>query len=1462
MAQPERSFGRNFSRLGRLENAWARALAQPDSARALDRLRELYPRFEKVGEAAAPLWLSFQDSVLDARFLPLLQDSDFDRLRAFGERLAAAGDVTLLVTWWPLVLASQARGTAADHERARALLTELYKSPLVSDEVRLYTAATLARLGAAGDAQLAVFADVMTRHPYPPPEVAGLVGRILNVGFDSGDELLRPAYVLAGLLGGPHRRMEVAFALGLGELLLYGRPQVAASHFETAIGYDARHPEALRGLFSAYLHAREFGRAVALGTGAAALSPRCADLLALCQMLAWFDLGWLPIASRFPSDAPPVTTERLSGIVPGRDTGSLRDYALGCSYLLDGDAARARGLLAPLPQAGLSEPDVHYHLAWAHLLCQDPEGVRASYHALAGGPGSWALACLLQDAAPGQALPGPAPLVAGPLTRVAAARRVLIDEGPVPSRVDMQSLAGRGTTQPDLFEALRTALGVAVASNQTSELRTLLKLPYFARLPAAERLIWTALALRTADPERSRLMLRRALASGRDRAALLLAVDALENGRPHEVHELLRGVRGPKAELLMGWADAHNGADVDAVTRFGKLSERGIAQADYAMALLALRDAAREWGRGRTGKARDHAVRASSQLKSAATRSHGRIEVALLDRAARSLASAEGADALRWQDAAEQPWTARLLGLVELIRAPEAADALFINVLRAWARLDAEGAVESPSASVSTPLAQVVLRVVLLAEGAKARREAVRFLIQLDKRSPSPETARAARLAAECVALRTGDGLADPPDDPLLALVGAGVVLARADLTEAVRRLRAVQAVGARPQQWALAAVLADALEGAPLPKPLPFEAPTTVEAALAVATAAGRMAEQDAAGTADTLLRALGSYDMSGLIDLRRVLPHLALQAAKRNRRDPAAAALAPIVRQAAVDADEPGGIGSLAVARYATVAGDYQTADECWRRALERTRSDVDRLDEISREYGRFLCHRAVLADLGGDRATVLTSLRTAADHLPDNAGRVLEDLETDESVAVLLRHLFPDSPILDRQRPGRYPRLAELVEANPGLRRAIESDSRNRIVMEWRGAVERFGRDIELWHTLAVLVREDALARPAGDSAAVRARIDATVLWMLLLAEPGLRGHFARLTLPGETDPLFRKELIEELLVGQKAQFTLAVARGDLDGARLHLHCLQGIARGLSGTRRLLGVGVFAKIAEQAGDEAGFAPIAARAGDLIEEWGAERVAAGERKLNDAAAIRRLARTSPGIDADYESAVRELEVVVLLELPLTKVLRTAVDWHNRWLMCVHEMKQPKAEAAVVRSATPFVDLLVPMCVRGRAHLAENGVLAEYFLWRGVAALDTAPARSIEHFERSLEWSPGFDVVEKLLVRARLDLGMSHFERGDLAKAERVLSQVPEGLQILATRLNNSGVAKLNKSTETMARLVRGRGPIAAAAALRPTLEEAERLLRHAVRLDPGDANIRRNLDEVLEVKRMLRIG
>jgi tetratricopeptide (TPR) repeat protein len=1444
---PRQSLGQNFSRLGRLKNGWAAALTEPDPHRALDQLRKLYLGFEHVGPRAAGIWLSFQETVLDSRFTRLLDDGDFEWLCQLGRQFATSGDLGLDQAWWPLVQSCVARGSAEDRRRADSLLTELFNSPLTRAEVRLHAATALARAGAVENDQLAIYAQLMTGGIPVPPEVARLADSVLRVSFDDDGIRLSRAYALAWMVDNQGKHPALAFALGLGELLLHRRPREAIGFFRYAMNSSPGNSgEAERGLLAACLQCRDYAAALVLEPRI--INPRAAELAALCRMLDWLDdLG--------RTVEPPLTAEQLISIAPDRDTGFWRDYALGRRYLLTGNARQAREHLARA--AGMTDPDVQYHIAWAHLLCQDPEGVRAAFSALAGQRGSWALGCLLLDVEPGRELPGISSPVPEFLGKVAAIRVMLREGHLIPDLVGWPGAGAAdcpgagpadwpgGATQAELLEVLRTALGAAAARENTEVINELTRLPLFARLPAAERLLWAALAVKETDPGLSRTMLQRAHSYGRDRAGMLLALDALNDGRTDEARDLLHGAASPKAELIRAWADWRDGQTSTALLRFGRLSELGLVQADLAMGMLELCDAAGTWAAGNDGEARVRAERAAEHLAGVTARGYATNAVPSLARFARTVAD-EGLASPR-RAAAGPPWTTRLSGLAQLVRAPEAADSASIHAATMPGRLDGRGLPDGHGSEAGIALVNAVLRACLVTTDTTACQDAAAFLGSLADLDAQPAIRAAARRAAGCTAIRVHGEYPETTGDPLLALLGAGDALAKGDRAGAVQRLRALQdqpdaPEPREPRDRTVAALLADALDGQPLPEPLPVDAPPRAIAAIQVAHAAGQSAAGDTASAAATLVRVLQSRDVSDLIDLDRVLPKLCDRAAASRRADDAVT-LALIVRSAAAEAGRPGGLSTHLAARCASAVGEHEVADGLWQRALDQAETDQDRQQEIAAEYGRFLCHRAVAAHQAGNRALTLDLLRTAAVHLPDPAAGLVADLTEDERVLVLLRHLFPGSPMLDWQRPGRYARLAKTVPEDPA---------------RWS-----CDDDIERWHSMAVLCREDALSRPAGDP---RPQITATALWTVLLAEPALTSLLRdRRNTDIDGADLLRRGLTEELLAGHKTQLTQALAGKDTDTARQHLDCLNAVRQGITATRQLLADGPFDAIARRAGGDAEFAPAAERAAELLEEWGAERVAAAERLLTDPAAIREL---PSGIDRNYQAAIKEISVVLTLDMPLKSTLVPALEWHNRWLFCVYQTDKAASMSGVLESASRFAGVLAPLCTAGRPHLKENKVLGQYFMFLGYHSIQDAPERAVEHLTSARDWdstnvsAPGLlKTAQGELRHQRWTQSKACLDRGDLDEAERLAELIPDGPRILATELNNRAAVLVNEATSALVKLRAQRAQLTAhhRRKIRAPLLDAGELLAAAASLDQADSAILGNLTAVQNLLRRL---
>ncbi|MGY6024890.1 hypothetical protein [Streptomyces spinosirectus] len=1497
--QPQRSVRNNLTFLGRLENAWAAGLADDDPGRGLTRLRELLPRFEERPEQTAGLWLSFQESLLTGPALPLLEEADLDRLRDLGERMAGTAQTGLQQSWFPLAGAVAARDRPGDRPWAEDLLTRLYRSGRAFEEARVGAAATLARWGADGDAPLGVYADLLARHARPPQEVVDQVMGLLATGFTDPVRRVERAEELARQLAATRPLPGVERTLGYGELLLHDRPAEAAERFEAALRADPNDASALHGLLAARLHAGAFTGAAGAAAGRGhLLTPRAAQLLDLCRMLAWLEEVPGAGGEQVP---PPLTAGLLAATEPGPDTGPWQPYALGRAYLLEGDHVRARQHLVPLAERLPERADIAYHAAWAQLLGGERDAAAERCLDRLGRPGGWALACLLLDADPDLALPGDrsAELAAeaGGLAPVAQARVRMTAGRRPPALPEWDGLDTRGAGLPYLLEALRTMLGVEIARGRPEAAQRLTWLPLFRRLPHAERLLWHGVLALPGDPDRARELLHTARDRGRDRAGVLLAVLELKAGRTADVTALLHGVRGGRSELLRAQAEVFEGRTEAAEERLTALVRRGLPRARHAAGVLGLRQAAVHWAAGRADEAVRYAEQAAARLTDAAVTGADALppvpdEARALARAARLLAeraARPGTGPSPWRAVRHRARTGRLLGFAQLLAEPQHVEPVLAEALTEWTGRDQAG-----------PLAAALARGRALATAPDARAELAAALVHLAERHPVPEARRAALTTARLTALSTGaepDTADQAGVDPVLALEAALPVLATGGHDAAVRLLRAAaadhaagppalngraeraprvregapaggsgsarsdapadrevpvatpvagQAVpprtpddGTGPEAGRarrVAGFLAGALDGGPPDGEPPADGAPGLAAPLLVARAAG-LVRTDAPRAAEVLTRALAEHDVAGLVDLGRALPALCARAARGKRGGGSTEALRAAVRRQAADAADADGTALLTLVRCAAVVGDHATAEDLWRRTLLQE-------PEAGEEYGAYLCHRAVTAYADGDRTGALELLRKAARLLPADHPVHAEAaaLERDERVDALLAVLLPDAvPGLERR--GRHRLLEDLAVGRPALWRALGEDDEPGAVRELDRCLGGHGQDVPLAHAFAAVYREAALGAVARTGTAGPELVSATALWTLLLAHPGF---WQEAGTPGTDTARLRKELADELLELHRTHGARCLDRQEEKAAQMHLRCLEAVRDGPAATRGLLADGPLGPVAPADVDEELFAGIAARARVLLDEWATDLVRTATERVDDPAALKRLPR---GIDGDYEAGIEMLNTAVRQGFAPTSVLCTVLEWHNRWQTRLYELDERDRMREVARKAARTADLLAERSTEGRPYARENQALGMHFVDRGL--LERSTQDSVRLLERAKAWDPANPSVDKLLEQARREAlfgpALDHIRAKRYERALAELDRIPRNAStqdlldtMRATTLINQGYVDMreNRFGEAEARVHDARGIAGAMTAEDGKLrQDAEQALKDVAR-------------------------
>ncbi|MFE2737439.1 hypothetical protein [Streptomyces sp. NPDC059349] len=1528
--EPQRSLRKGLSRRGRLENAWASALADADPRAGLVSLRAVLAGIEEYQDRTADLWPSFQRSFLGPRFLPLVETADLDRLAQVGERMAAEGRIGLHQSWVPLADAAVARSGAGDRDFAVSLYTRLYRSAFVHEESRSIAATALARLGADQDDQLAIYVDIFRRYATVPPEVHQAVGRLLGAGFADETGRVERAFAFATQLSAAGLRLAgLDRTLGLGALLLHRETADAADHFTRACSADPTDGEALRGLIAARLHSGAYAEALTAVRGReAALTPRGAELTDLCRMLEWLELEPGRDGPPGPATPAPLTAVRLATIGDGGDSRPWGRYAQGRAQLLEGNADLAAKNLVVVADAFPDRSDLGYHAAWAQLLCGEHEAAGRRCRALLtdGDARAWPLGCLLADADPGhRATDGERTVMKGAahaFTAVVTAR-LRLAEGQEPG-VDLawDPLGAEGATVPELLEALRTLLGVEVAGGRRNAVGHLTALSLFGRLPLPEQLLWRALSALPEDRDRAHSLLEQARGQGLDRATIVLAVTELNAGHPDRAADLLDGVRGPKAELVRARAELALGRTADAGRRLDRLPT---PRARYESGVLALREAAALWAGGEADRAVQRAGWAAARLIDAQVTGPGALppvpaDAGRLARAARLLAEraarpADSTGAAPWRTVRHHPRTAWLLGLGQLLVEPRGAEPVLVEALVGWAgEADGPTVADVGDARAVEVLARALGRACLLGEEPAVRGELAEALGVLAEAWPLPAVAREARRAASLAgpyderakdADADADAAAEVRDDPLLALPLAAAALKAGDRADAVRLLRAVGDVpdggaegregevqdggaegagGAEEARRAAAQVvsfLARALEGKP-----PAELPSVggnpaLPAPLLVVQAAGHLPAQRAKA-AEALTLALRDHDLTGLVDVAATLPALCARVARARRRDGRAQALAEVVRRLAdrltEDSPEADGLvpfDAVTLARCAAAVGDHEVADRLWRHALN---ADAD---TAAAEYGKYLCHRAVAAKADGDPARALELLGRAAGHLPGEhpAHRHRADLERNDRSDALLSHLFPDAA-QTWERPGRLPAVEAAMAEHP-VWQALAADRAGAIERELtRFFAHRAARnDIPVLHSMAVVYREEALAKLTRTGAADQDLVTATVLWVLLLCHPGFWEAFADRSrsddagVPGAdaaTGPdgeYLRTSLTEELLTLHRGHGARALAEYREDQARLHLNCLTALRQGTHVTRTLLAEGPLAGVLPGV-DEDLFAAVSDRAGALLDDWSTDLVRAAEKRIDDPERVRAL---PDGIDKDYEEGISSLANAVDHGFAPSNVLCTVVAWHNEWQNCLYQMGDRDHMRTVVTKAVRYAELLAQGAVKGRPHLRENQLLAAHYVDRGLLDRDTGKA--IAYFELAKEWNPANTNASQLLDQYRQDAlfsaALEHIKARRYPKALAELDRVPrtdatkKTLDRLrtSTLINHSYVLLDAERLDEAERSVRDAERIAAAGDDPKMREEAAKALR-AVATGMNNRAVAMSNAALSNLERSVRIG
>lgn len=1316
-----------FTRQGRLANRWAAALAEPDSYVRLRALLGLSARFTRHPKALAALWPPFLDSVLRGPHAARLTQDDLASLATAGTVVAkeSAGQISLAESWFPLLVARDARG---EHGVVTEMLTELFRSPDLQPSGRATVARKLASRGAVGDEHLAVYVDYLAGLSARPdePVITALLSRFLVAGFDVPPVVLRRAGQLAKQLHANGTELPgVARALGYACLLLDHDPAGAAGHLEVAHEADPADRHAFLGLLAALVRGGEHERLATLAGEAGDSSPVVTGLVELSATLWWLDDPARP-------GLAPSTAARLADLPVAPAAGGWLDYAIGRLHLLEGATHQAAQLLVTVAD---QRPDWHYHAAWAQHLLGDSAGVAERFELT----GDWTIGLVLTDADPERAQEVIAALtgLSTDHAQVVKARQAMLLRATTePVELPTDSLAAA-------LEALRTNLGVHFAARDRAAMTAALAEPVFHRLPLPDQLLWSGLA-RLPDAAGRALLAQAADGFGYARAGLVLTVHELRHDRvpAPDWTRRLAGRKDMTARLVRAWHRLVAG-DVDrAITRLSGLAAENEPRALYVLGTALLLKAETDpeaYGQAATAFAAalehdaDGLVPAQARLLKLCAALAADPNGDRAEELAKHWGKLDGAT----------PWVMWTVALTTLQRTPALIPAT------AYERLVA--VVEQARAPVAASVVAAALTRACLAGDTDRHALFERAAETLGEDEQS-------RLRAQLTAgvLRAGGEVPDGHrPTPATALVLAERALTAEQPDEAVAHLRAVP--GGDDPESVFCRVAADFLAGEPIPADQALDGESPAASAVRLLTALSD--PEKGLGHVLTMLR---TQDLSGVVDLRGVLPALCVRASRARQAPPHLAAL---VRTTAA---APDGLAPAVLAHCASAVGARDTALTLWRQAFTEAPEDN------AAGYAAALRHEAVVARRAGedrravDCLLIATHVTTVGDpeRLPqDTAAEVRTTWVLNQSKAIaraggpdveralhavlelcvarLLTHLFPAAP---PPRPGRLRVLERATDESLGLRKALLDGNAGAVRQAWRNVTRDHAADIEFHHTLAVVYREHALT----DGAPAYDLTVATALWSLLLSTESFWHHVGERVAGDEAR--FFATVPKELLSAHATRGRRALAAGDDEAAATHLRCLTGHGSDSTLYTMLDRAGVPFR---HDVDDDRFARVSSVAAVVLSEWVDGLLKTATATLTDPTEIARL---PDGVKENYAGAIEQLDPFLRLGVPVPAVLRTGLEWYNEWCFAEYYRDDHERVATLTKAAAKLAGALAPLCDRGNGMLPENQALSRHLMFLGFTTEEHKAAS--RHFRAALEWNPANANAQQLLdQRADLDI-------------------------------------------------------------------------------------------------------
>lgn len=1433
--QPSTSFWDTFSKRGRIKQRWSRALKKTDIQKSLALLRTVLQQMYASPARSFDLWLPFLDTFLANERVRSLTARDLIDVENMGmflqQTLARPSAPPSLALWQRVFAAYHAR---EEYLQARRLAEKLEADKSTNDPARAYCVRELARQGLHEDLHIKMYIKQLRAVADPQAETAifQVLNTLFTVDFSASDAQLQSVNRVAESLLALNNPTLLALtphiwvARGIYALCVKAAPDEARNYFEHRRQINQIDLLANLGVLACAIRLGMSKGVTLLESDPTfhevAQSPKIAALLELHELVEWLDHPEAVDRQPVPFDAGSVA--RLAGLPLHRYVGDMAEATLGRLSLITGNAQQARRYFDTLLQHGLTHPAWGYYAAWAYLLCNDRTVLVDCLKKTSHWPGRWTIACMLLDLDPGLAAQSGAiqmlRSISSTETSVASVVRARLELAQTGVSTGDGEWEETDLLPEEMLEAGRTRLASALARNDRETAAKLTTRPWFRRLPFADSSFWLSLVEHN-NTRRQDLLRLTATNWQYSRAALFLATASLRQGNWNQadqyVEQALAGRTDTRAELIRVFIEARTAPVDEAIQQAENLAVRGEHRAYYILGNLYFYKAARQPTEAQP--ARLQAALAWQRLLASGEKMLPEDLAALAACASfiayppqRAISAQALIESFQELDAAfHQPWlewhvalallwygtpqafAGLALTLFKVVEITERADDLivmtlaralsrfaqqmeandsttkqFFQLLEHFAQQHIQPAVKCTLTSAMIAVLQVLYR---------HADEQQRAQIEIDSRQRLATDPRNGRLILwqVCLALRTNrkaQAMAllrtAQPDNPALTPLLMGLL----DLLNNAPVSRITATADGQPTLgW-------DALH-------------------MALAIVSGRLEEGY-----ELLLR-----QSSGAIltpwRVERLFPHLCL-AVQRSGIEP------PAFLKNVLQSQRAAASNSATLARLAACAsalGDGEQACRLWEEALGG--SAGNELPTGWRQaFVRVLCRQAV-SDYAADQSMkAARKLRLAARWAMDDLGRqfertrLLEHARSLELYAVptlLLAYLFPDAP-REAVPLGRYAIFGLTIAQNPLLVEALLQQEQEHIQQAWKQLLSTQGNNMRFLHTLSVIYREVALTKQERRTATEKDWLTSTTLWLLLLSTEAFWHYFAQERITGEREERQKlseqqredlwQDALENILVFHSTLARKSLAAGEYLQARIHARSL---ALGRQREQRLLAILEDANLTFPVTiEKARIEQIRTQAQKLLNDWGQSLLVEARRYIDDTGGEPR--------HKDYARGIAVLEPFIDLDVPLTRVLLTCLDWYNNWCSDLWTNGTQEQREKTTLVANLVCEKLQRLCEKKKSYSTENKAIALHLASQGRVFEQLEPERALHAYEEALAWGPNNLSIQQKIDPLHIKIveqtvqsyaNAQQFEQAyeAIALAESSLKQ-PQALQQLSRRI------------------------------------------------------------------------